>query len=70
MSAPAADSDELAPCPFCGGPVEWEYAQWDPETEHGDDGTGYIECRRCHVRMADDRAAATERWNDRRGVAP
>lgn len=70
MSAPVTDGAELAPCPFCGGAVEWEYTQWDPETETGDDGIGCIECRRCHVRMTDDRDAATERWNDRRGVTP
>ena len=59
-------SEELKPCPFCGGAAEFEYTTWNEETEEGDDGTGWIECQSCHVQMGGfDRDDAEARWNKR-----
>lgn len=59
--------NELKPCPFCGGAVEFEYNDWDPDTETGDDGMGVIECKRCSVRMEEDHDFAVKTWNTRPG---
>lgn len=63
-------SDELKPCPFCGGKAFWdghidEYGQaWD-----------VVSCARCHIHaegcsnaVGDDRAEA--RWNRRHAGEP
>jgi len=57
---------KLSPCPFCGDVAEWEYTEYDLETETGDDGTGHIECKGCHVKMVGyDREDTEQRWNTR-----
>ena len=55
----------LLPCPLCGGSVEWEYIDWDEETQTGDDGMGYIECKSCRIKVQGDRDQAATRWNRR-----
>lgn len=58
--------EELKPCPFCGGKAEFEYTPWDEETGTGDDGSGRVECQKCHVEMVGfDRTDAEDRWNRR-----
>ena len=59
--------DRLRECPFCGGKVEWEYTPWDEETQTGDDGTGWIECTKCHVQVIFGlyRDSDEEKWNTR-----
>jgi hypothetical protein len=57
---------ELRPCPLCGGVAEWEYTEWDEETETGDDGTGYIKCQNCRLELfGHDREDTEHQWNDR-----
>ena len=63
----SADPFELKPCPLCGTAVEWEYTPWNDETGAGDDGTGWIECTKCHLLLGGyDRDEAEKRWNKRR----
>lgn len=57
---------ELKPCPLCRGLAEFEYTPWDEENRTGDDGTGWIECQKCHLTLAGcDRDEAERRWNTR-----
>lgn len=59
-----AIQEQLKPCPFCGASAEWEYTPWDDKTQTGDDGTGWIECTGCHIKMDGYcREEAEERWN-------
>lgn len=54
------------PCPFCGGDVEWEYAELGDDGFSVDDGTGRVRCGRCHVSMfGRDRLETERRWNSR-----
>lgn len=60
--------EELKNCPFCGSKAEFEYADWDEETETGDDGTGKILCQNfdCRATMfAPYKESGYERWNNR-----
>jgi len=60
--------DELKPCPFCGGKAEWIYRDWNPDTEEGDDGCGWVKCMNpeCSVEIFDCLIEdAVERWNKR-----
>jgi hypothetical protein len=58
----------LKPCPCCGSRAEFEYLDWDPETQTGDDGTGRVLCLSCGLQTpttdSDDAAA---KWNRRNG---
>ena len=57
-------TEELKPCPLCGGHAEFEYTPWNDEHRTGDDGTGCIECQKCHLELAGyDRDEAENRWN-------
>ena len=57
---------ELSPCPFCGGAGEWEYAPRNEETDLGDDGTGWVRCIGCKVRVTGCyRGEAEAKWNTR-----
>lgn len=59
-------TNELKPCPLCGGAAEWEYTPWNEEDQSGDDGTGWIECHQCRLRLVGyDRDEAERRWNIR-----
>ena len=61
-----SQENELRPCPLCGGVAEWEYKEWNEETETGDDGTGLVECRVCGLKLfGHDREDAERRWNAR-----
>ena len=63
--------DRFLPCPFCGNPAEWEYTDWDEETGTGDDGTGWVECTGCGVRMFGvDKEDAEQNWNTRAAGVP
>jgi len=56
----------LLPCPFCGGNAEWQYADWDENTETGDDGTGFVVCQSCRAEIfGHDRDDAERIWNRR-----
>ena len=53
--------NELAPCPFCGGPVHETHGQ-NPDSKY------YlcIMCRKCKIYMKGyDTDELTERWNRR-----
>lgn len=57
---------ELKPCPLCGGSAEFEYTPWQEETETGDDGSGFVECKVCRITLFGyDRDDAEIRWNTR-----
>lgn len=58
--------EPLSPCPFCGGPAEWEYTPWDEAAKTGDDGSGWVECQLCHVQVSGYcREDGERRWNTR-----
>lgn len=62
---------ELLPCPFCGSKAEFEYDDWNPETEEGDDGIGWVRCtnKKCSAGFHDDRDSAIEKWSTRSNAA-
>ncbi len=37
--------EKLKPCRFCGSAAEFEFKDWDEETESGDDGMGWLKCQ-------------------------
>lgn len=57
----------LLPCPFCGSPAEFEYTDYNEDTDEGDDGMGYTQCtnRECGASFFDDHDSAYEKWNRR-----
>lgn len=60
-------NENLKKCPFCGSDAEFEYDDWNPDTEEGDDGLGWAKCsnHHCGIGFHDDRDSAIEKWNDR-----
>ena len=61
-------TEKLLPCPFCGAPAEWVYTEWNSADGTGDDGSGWVECTGCHVRvMCGCRDESVEMWNRREG---
>jgi hypothetical protein len=64
-------SEKLKPCPLCGGKANWEYKDWDMESETGDDGTGWIRCHDCTlVLFGGFREEAEVQWNKRKNILP
>jgi hypothetical protein len=60
---------QLKPCPFCNNPVESEYADWNEIDDTGDDGSCFIECQKCCIKMTDyDKDELEERWNTRYAI--
>lgn len=59
--------DKINDCPLCGTPVEWEYLEWQEESETGDDGTGFIECKECLLKLdtGNYRDSTIKIWNKR-----
>lgn len=60
-------TDELKPCPFCGGVIEWADIV-DPE---GYGKWHYVHCPKCGVDGPPDlgESGAIEQWNTRPGEA-
>lgn len=61
-------NEELKKCPFCGSDAEFEYTEWDEETETGDDGTGTIRCKNIDCRaniFAYCKDIGYAKWNKR-----
>lgn len=54
-------------CPLCGAVVSFEYIEWNEIDETGDDGTGFIECCECHLKLdtGDGKETTIGAWNKR-----
>lgn len=70
-------SEELLPCPFCGGQVNLEHVTTEYSREHGDRDFWGVVCRNtinhggsCAMeqRPSASKEAAIARWNMRNGV--
>lgn len=58
---------ELLSCPFCGAEADFEYDDWNSDTEKGDDGGGWCRCQNpaCGVGFHDNYESAVAQWNRR-----